>query len=53
MQGFVDYLTRGYSVLQNLAANVVLKIETGDNNAQITFLSVPMPAYSSVTDGFG
>lgn len=28
LSGFVDYLTRGYSVLQNLAANVVLKIET-------------------------
>lgn len=26
--GFEDYLTRGYSVLHNLAANVILKIET-------------------------
>ena len=26
--GFVDYMTRGYSLLQNLAANIVLIIET-------------------------
>lgn len=26
--GFLDYLSRGYSVLHNLAANVILKIET-------------------------
>ena len=26
--GFVDYMTRGYSMLHNLAANIVLKLET-------------------------
>lgn len=51
-KGFVDYLTRGYSVLHNLAANVVLKIETGDDNAIITLLSAPMPASSNTSDPF-
>jgi len=50
--GFVDYLTRGYSVLHNLAANVVLKIESGDDNAIITLLSAPMPASSNTSDPF-
>jgi len=48
----VDYLTRGYSVLHNLAANVVLKIESKDDNAIITLLSAPMPASSNTSDPF-
>lgn len=27
-KGFVDYMSRGYSLLHNLAANIVLKIES-------------------------
>lgn len=28
-EGYSAYLTRGYSVLQNLAANIALKLESG------------------------
>ena len=47
-----DYLNRGYSVLHNLAANVVLKQETGDENALITMLTAPMPATNDTSDPF-
>lgn len=56
--GFVDYMTRGYSMLHNLAANIVLKLETEQNmpnaNADptITLLGAPMPASSNTTDPF-
>lgn len=52
LSGFNDYLTRGYSTLHNLAANVVLKIEMDDPNAQITMLNAPMPATFTSTDDF-
>ena len=42
--GFTDYLNRGYSVLHNLAANVVLKLETNEASAKITMLTAPLPA---------
>jgi len=51
-KGFVDYLNRGYSTLHNLAANIALKLETGDENANIALLSAPMPASSEITDPF-
>ena len=50
--GFVDYLTRGYSTLHNLAANIALKMETGNNDARITILAAPMPASKSEEDSF-
>ena len=37
-------MTRGYALLHNLAANVVLKIESGDPDATISLLAAPMPA---------
>jgi len=52
VSGFKDYLTRGYSTLQNLAANVVLKIETGKDDAAITYLSSPMPASNNKSDPY-
>jgi len=36
--------------LHNLAANVVLKLETGETNAKISFLTAPMPATFDKTD---
>lgn len=51
--GFVDYLNRGYSILHNLAANVVLKLETNDANARISMLSAPLPSNNDTTDDFG
>ena len=32
---FKNYISNGFSVLQNLAANIVLKLETNDGGAQI------------------
>ena len=51
-KGFVDYLTRGYSMLHNLAANVVLKIESQKDDATISLLAAPMPASSDTSDPF-
>ena len=51
-KGFVDYLNRGYSVIHNLAANIVLKLETGKADANIALLSAPMPASADITDPF-
>lgn len=51
--GFVDYLNRGYSILHNLAANVVLKLETNEANAKITMMTEPLPANNDSTDPFG
>ena len=42
--GFKDYLGRGYETLHNLAANIILKLETGSKNAHITLLAAPMPS---------
>ena len=50
--GFVDYLTRGYSTIQNLAANVILKQESGEDDAIISLLAAPMPAVSDKVDPF-
>ena len=50
--GFVDYLTRGYSTLHNLAANIALMTETQNFDSRITLLSAPMPASKSETDSF-
>ena len=47
---FTDYLTRGYSTLHNLAANVVLKLETNDATAKISVLSAPLPSSNDQTD---
>ena len=49
--GFEDYLNRGYSTLQNLAANVILKMESEDG-AQIAMFATPMPANNDETDPF-
>ena len=51
-KGFVDYMTRGYSMLQNLAANVVLKLESDNDDAVISLLAAPMPASSDTSDPF-
>ena len=54
-KGFVDYLSRGYSLLHNLGANIVLKLHSkGDaaQDANIAILSAPMPASSSSSDPF-
>lgn len=51
-KGFTDYLERGYSVLHNLAANVVLKIETDTDNAKISLLSIPMIGSTGDSDAF-
>ena len=50
--GFEDYLNRGYSTLQNLAANVILKMESGEDGAQIAMFATPMPANNDETDPF-
>lgn len=52
LYGFQDYLQRGYETLHNLAANVVLKLELQDPDAQITMLSAPMPATFGSEDSF-
>lgn len=51
-KGLVDYMTRGYSTLHNLAANVVLKLESNNNDATISLLVAPMPASSDTNDPF-
>ena len=51
-KGFVDYMTRGYSMLHNLAANVVLKIESENDDATISILAAPVPASSNTSDPF-
>ena len=38
--------------MHNLAANVILKIETEDDDAIISFLSAPMPASNNTSDPF-
>jgi ATP-binding cassette subfamily A (ABC1) protein 3 len=48
----VDYLSRGYETLHNLAANVVLKIELDDVNAKISLLTAPMPPTNDKEDSF-
>ena len=45
-------MSRGYSLLHNLAANVVLKIESEDPDATISLLAAPMPASSNISDPF-
>lgn len=49
--GFVDYLSRGYGLLQNLGANIILKLET-DKDANIAYLTAPMPASTNTSDPF-
>lgn len=51
-QGFTDYLSRSYGMLHNLAANVILKIESNLDTADISILACPMPAYYDKTDSF-
>ena len=51
--GFTDYLTRGYSVLHNLAANVILKLETDTAEASINVLSAPLPSNYDSNDDYG
>ena len=50
--GFTDYLEKGYSLLHNLAANVILKLETGTDNAHISVLNVPVTATTGDSDAF-
>lgn len=45
-------MRRGYATLHNLAANIILKLETGNDNAGISLLSKPMPAETNVSDSF-
>ena len=39
--------------MHNLAANVVLKIESTNENAKITMMTAPLPANNDSTDDFG
>mmetsp|Transcript_11778 Transcript_11778/g.14935 ORF Transcript_11778/g.14935 Transcript_11778/m.14935 type:complete len:124 (-) Transcript_11778:4884-5255(-) len=52
LSGFQDYLSRGYTTLHNLAANIVLKLETGEKNAKISLLTAPMPATNNTKDSY-
>lgn len=49
---YEKYLRRGYGTLHNLAANVILKLETGLDNAGISLLAKPMPAETNISDSF-
>ena len=39
--------------MHNLAANVVLKIESTNENAKITMMTAPLPANNDTTDDYG
>ena len=49
---YEKYLRRGYATLHNLAANVILKLTTGVDEAGISLLAKPMPAETNVSDSF-
>lgn len=50
--GYKDYLKKGYTTLQNLAANVILKAQTEADGAHISMLSVPTTATTGDEDAF-
>ena len=52
MSDFTSYARRGFSYLQNMAANVVLKTKTMDDDANISMLVTPVPAAVYQTDLF-
>ena len=50
-----DYLMlgqRGFVYLQNIAANIILQEETGNNNAQIALMTLPENPTGTKTDSF-
>jgi len=47
------YTQNGFNYLQNLIANMVLREVTGVPTAQMTFMSIPIPSDTSVSDSFG
>ena len=49
---YSQYIRRGYETLHNLAANVILKLQTGNDDASISLLAKPMPAETSTSDSF-
>jgi len=49
---YEKYLRRGYGTLHNVAANIILKLETGLDDAGISLVAKPMPAETNVTDSF-
>ena len=48
---YLKWFRRGFTTLHNLAANVVLKIETDDAAASITMLTDAMDSVNNVKDG--
>jgi len=47
-----QYANNGYSMLQNLIANIVLKEATGVKSATISLMAVPMEADVQQLDSF-
>jgi len=45
-------LRRGYETLHNLAANIILKLETENDDAAISLLAKPLPAETNISDFF-
>jgi len=52
MEGFEQYSRRGFSYLQNVMANQVLKHVTGVPDARIVFMTSPVPGAVSIQDDF-
>jgi ABC-type Na+ efflux pump permease subunit len=49
---FEQYTQNGYSMLQNLIANLILKETTGKNDATISLMAIPEQAENQKLDAF-
>jgi hypothetical protein len=49
---YQQYIQRGYSTIENLAVNLIVGEETGNNNALVALMNIPMQAQTSVVDSF-
>ena len=47
---FKNYSKRGYSYTQNVIANMILKVATGNPQANIAVMSSPIPGSVYVSD---
>ena len=52
MNSFEWYSRRGYIYLQNMMANQILKLKSGDADASITTMTAPVPGQAAVDDDF-
>ena len=50
---FENYGRRGFAYLHNLAANIILKMKTNNEQAAITVMTSPVPGSQAIVDDFG